>query len=674
MTNNTNNGSNKPGQPGDRKKATPSVPAARQQQRSATGPAKTEVPVIAPTKPARPGTTPAPTSRPQTQMSARALSRYEKDMRRQRQLVWAVIGVIVFIVLVLAFGIWQTTLAPNFETLAQVNGQGVSRSDYNKFRKLTIFKQVGSLQQQAQYSQGDQQQQINSQIALLQDEVANVANRPVNQSTLEQMVNNVVLEKAAKDKFNIAISDDDVNKYLGQEFHDVIYTPTPNPTQALQTQTAGPVATDGAKYGTATANAVTPLPTPTPSVPVTATTAPVTGTTTATTPGLTPNGTTTPGATPASGTPDAATTPGLTPAATPAGTPGTPGASAAASPVVTPTATPAPTQTAIAGDKVDATATANQSSYLKSFRSFSGLSDDDYRRLEVRPSLLKKKVNDKLSETQPKIGDPYPAWQISHILVKDEATAKQLYDQLKATPADKLHDTFVGLARDKSTDTTAASHNGDLGWTTDHTQFDKDFLAAALKLKKGDISPVTKTQFGYHIIYCTDYDEKRPLDALTIQGFQQPDETGDPKFYSDWLKARVKENTVKYNTPPTPAPTATLVPVPAFTPVVPPTSTPVPPATAAPVVTTTVATGTPGTTTAAGTPGATTAAGTSGATTAANPTTAAATTSSSTTSVSTTSAVTTTSTTTVAATTNQVTTPAVTTPGIVTTSAATPTK
>src|SRR6476646_3159972 len=103
MTNNTNQGTNKPGQNPDRdkRKAAPSVPAAsRSQQRptsnqpkpAATGARTTTTPPPR-IRPAQP----TGSNRPQTQMSARALSRYEKDQKRQRQLVWVTIGVIGFI-------------------------------------------------------------------------------------------------------------------------------------------------------------------------------------------------------------------------------------------------------------------------------------------------------------------------------------------------------------------------------------------------------------------------------------------------------------------------------------------------------------------------------------------------------------------------------------------------
>lgn len=643
MTNNSNQGNNKPGQTPDRdkRKAAPGVPAASANRPQRTGgPGVTKPGATGPKAAGGTGTaTPPPpnrirpaqpsggSNRPQTQMSARALSRFEKDLKRQRQLVWAVIAVIAVVLVVLAFGIWQTTLAPNFETLANVGGQGISRSDYNKFRKIDLFKQSGAIQQQLNYSSGDQQTQLQSQLSLLQDEANNIASRPVNQEALERYVGNIVLEKAAKDQYSITVSDDDVNKYLGDEFQGIIYTPTPNATQALQTSTAGPVATQAAQYNTATAAAVTPLPTATPSVSPTATT--TISSTASTTPGLTPAATGTAGASTPATTGTVSGTPGVT--APVSGT-----VTVSATTTVTPTATA--TATAIAANAVQATAGAYQNDYLKSFRAYTGLSDDDYKRLEARPTLIKKKVVEKLAETQPKIGTPYSSEKLSHILVADQTVAQDIYNQLKAVPADQLNDKFVQLAREKSTDTGSASHNGDLGWSTDKTAYDKDFLAAALKLNKGEFSQPVKTQFGYHIIWCTDKDPARPLDATTIQGFQQTDASGDPQYYADWLKDKVKAASPTYNTPPTPAPTATVIPVPAFTPVIPPTNTPVPPPTTANTSATAgagtpagVPAGTasgspatsPGATTAAGS---TTAAGTTGAATTGAATTAAATT------------------------------------------------
>lgn len=591
----------------DRKKAVPSVPAAKGVAKTPGTQPKTEAGARKPGSSVPPATAtgrrPATSDRPQVTMSARALTRYEKDQRRQRYLIWATIGIVVFVVLVLAVGIWQTTLGPNFQTLAQVGDQSISRADYNKFRKNDLFKQSGQIQSQLQFAQGDQQTQLQSQLSLIQDEVLNITDRPVNQSALELFVSQLVLEKAAKDKFGISVSDDEVNQSLTQEFKDVIYTPTANPTQVIQTATAGVVATQGSTFSTATAGAITPLPTPTPSVSPTATvTVSGTVTTGSQTPGPTQAGSLTPGPT-AVGSPGAAVTATTT-------------ISATVAPTVTPTATA--TATAIAANLVQQTASANQNSFLDSYKKFTSLSEDDYKRFEAKPTLLKKKVIEKLQASQPKIGDPYPSWRVSHILVADEATANQIYDQLKALPADQLNDAFVKLAREKSTDTTSAAQNGDLGWITDKTSFVQEFKDAALKMHKGELSKPVKSQFGYHIIYCTDEDPKRPLDALTIQGFQSLDNNGDPQFYSDWLKDQVKAAGPKYNTPPTPTPVPTVVPAPVFTPVIPPTATPLPTATPVPT--------SPGATTTAGgspAPGATTAAATTAAATTAAATTAA---------------------------------------------------
>jgi foldase protein PrsA len=84
----------------------------------------------------------------------------------------------------------------------------------------------------------------------------------------------------------------------------------------------------------------------------------------------------------------------------------------------------------------------------------------------------------------------------SHILVKDEATAKDILAQLKAGAK------FEDMAKQYSIDTTNKDNGGSLG-TFGRGQMVKEFEDAAFALKPGEISDVVKTQYGYHIIKVT---------------------------------------------------------------------------------------------------------------------------------------------------------------------------
>jgi foldase protein PrsA len=84
----------------------------------------------------------------------------------------------------------------------------------------------------------------------------------------------------------------------------------------------------------------------------------------------------------------------------------------------------------------------------------------------------------------------------SHILVKDEATAKEVQEKLKAG------EKFEDLAKSYSIDGSAAN-GGSLG-TFGRGEMVTEFEDAAFALKPGEISDIVKTQFGYHIIKVTD--------------------------------------------------------------------------------------------------------------------------------------------------------------------------
>lgn len=102
----------------------------------------------------------------------------------------------------------------------------------------------------------------------------------------------------------------------------------------------------------------------------------------------------------------------------------------------------------------------------------------------------------------------------SHILVMPDASpnsptgmtdegAKRLADELLARV--KSGESFSGLARQYSKDPGSAAKGGELGWFGKGVMV-PEFEDAAFALKPGQVSPVIKTNYGYHIIKCEEKD------------------------------------------------------------------------------------------------------------------------------------------------------------------------
>ena len=86
--------------------------------------------------------------------------------------------------------------------------------------------------------------------------------------------------------------------------------------------------------------------------------------------------------------------------------------------------------------------------------------------------------------------------EASHILVKDEATAKEVKKKL-----DEGGD-FAKLAKEYSTDTQTKEKGGELGYFSSG-QMVEPFEKAAFAMKVDEISNPVKSDFGYHIIKVT---------------------------------------------------------------------------------------------------------------------------------------------------------------------------
>ena len=87
-------------------------------------------------------------------------------------------------------------------------------------------------------------------------------------------------------------------------------------------------------------------------------------------------------------------------------------------------------------------------------------------------------------------------YKVSHILVKTEAEAKTVAEQLKNSK-------FEDVAMDKSQDPGSSVKGGDLGWAVP-SNFVKPFADAMVALNKGQISAPVQSQFGWHVIRLDD--------------------------------------------------------------------------------------------------------------------------------------------------------------------------
>jgi foldase protein PrsA len=139
---------------------------------------------------------------------------------------------------------------------------------------------------------------------------------------------------------------------------------------------------------------------------------------------------------------------------------------------------------------------------------------------------------------------------VSHILVTDSAIAEEVLAKAKAG------DDFAELVKEYSTDTASVASGGALGLTSTDTLVE-EFADAALKLKKGEISDIVQSTYGYHIIKANadpiqkqqmTLEESRAAVTQIIQGNNQLDklaelrENADIKYYKGIDPATVGSN------------------------------------------------------------------------------------------------------------------------------------
>lgn len=142
----------------------------------------------------------------------------------------------------------------------------------------------------------------------------------------------------------------------------------------------------------------------------------------------------------------------------------------------------------------------------------SGIKDEEAFKDTLRLQLIQDKalldyIEIPEEDIKKKYDELKPELEASHILIKDEATAKEVLQKVKNG------EDFAELAKEYSEDPGSAQNGGYLGYFGPGFMT-KPFEDAAYALEVGEISDLVKSEFGYHIIKLTDKKEVEPYEEL----------------------------------------------------------------------------------------------------------------------------------------------------------------
>ncbi|MFK4477583.1 peptidylprolyl isomerase PrsA [Bacillus sp. RC206] len=136
-----------------------------------------------------------------------------------------------------------------------------------------------------------------------------------------------------------------------------------------------------------------------------------------------------------------------------------------------------------------------------------GLKNEDELKERMKPEIALEKAI-RATVTDKDVKDNHkPEMKVSHILVKDEKTAKEVKEKINNG------EDFTALAKQYSEDTGSKEQGGEIaGFAPGQTV--KEFEEAAYKLDAGQVSEPIKTSYGYHIIKVTNKKELKPFDEV----------------------------------------------------------------------------------------------------------------------------------------------------------------
>lgn len=418
-------------------------------------------------------------------MHKKHVARLEREQKQTRIILYTFFGILGLVVILLVYGWLDINYLQLNRPAAKVGDTEILVKDFIprvRLRRQQLIDDYGQYLQYQQYfgmNVDAQLQEITSQLD---------SPETVGQAVLDQMIDEQIIRLEAA-KRGITVTEEELNARMeaGFEFFPD-GTPTPSMTP---TQFNTPVEPDLSEFITPTPEVTaTPLFPPTPEITATASPQPTVEGATA----------------------EPTATPTLEPTATATSTP-------TATPTTGPTPTPLPTSTPYTREGYEDVlrrTTENLSKY--------GL-DENYIRGFFEDLILREKLEEVITADTKPFETQVRA---RHILVADEATAKDIIAQLQ-NGAD-----FAELARELSIDTGSGAQGGDLGWFGKGAMV-AEFETAAFALENpGDftLEPV-QSQFGYHIIQLLGKME-RPLTADQLQ------QAKDAAF-QEWLTSAREE-------------------------------------------------------------------------------------------------------------------------------------
>lgn len=125
-------------------------------------------------------------------------------------------------------------------------------------------------------------------------------------------------------------------------------------------------------------------------------------------------------------------------------------------------------------------------------------------------------------------------YRASHILVDSEERARAIVAEVKAGKK------FEDIAKAESKDPGSGARGGDLGWAAP-AKYVPEFSQAMVALKKGELSEVVKSDFGWHVIRLDDTREaKLPALEEIREGIVQELEQDKMREFQENLRKKAK--------------------------------------------------------------------------------------------------------------------------------------